>query len=72
MQLRAAGELDAPPVTTETPTRHEEVDPVCGMTVDVATARFRTTYGGRTVYFCSAGCQATFEAEPTRFATAEA
>ena len=72
VQLRAAGELDTPPVTSETPTRHGEIDPVCGMTVDVATARFRTSYAGRTVYFCSAGCQATFEADPTRFVAAEA
>jgi xanthine dehydrogenase accessory factor len=71
VRLRAAGELDAS-VTTETPAHHGEVDPVCRMTVDVATARFRTSYGGRTVYFCSAVCRTSFEAEPTRFAAAEA
>jgi YHS domain-containing protein len=42
------------------------------MTVDVAGARFRTTFEGRTVYFCSAGCLAAFEAEPARFRTVEA
>ena len=34
------------------------------MTVDVATARFRTTHDGRTYYFCSAGCLERFEADP--------
>jgi uncharacterized membrane protein YraQ (UPF0718 family)/YHS domain-containing protein len=35
-------------------------DPVCGMTVDRRTP-FRSEREGRTVFFCSAGCQATFE-----------
>jgi xanthine dehydrogenase accessory factor len=49
--------------------RHEEIDPVCGMTVDVATARNVATFEGRTYYFCSAGCRAAFEAEPAEFAS---
>ena len=36
-------------------------DPVCGMMVDTATA-LRNEIGGRTFYFCSSGCQRTFEA----------
>ncbi|MGH2540327.1 MAG: YHS domain-containing protein, partial [Actinomycetota bacterium] len=67
VRLRAAGELDAPASLAEPPTRHEEIDPVCGMSVDVADARHRTTYDGRTYYFCSAGCLATFEHDPARF-----
>jgi Cu+-exporting ATPase len=35
-------------------------DPVCGMVVDKATA-LKTERAGRTYYFCSAGCQRTFE-----------
>jgi Cu+-exporting ATPase len=35
-------------------------DPVCGMVVDKATA-LRTERAGRSYYFCSAGCQRTFE-----------
>jgi xanthine dehydrogenase accessory factor len=49
-------------------TTHEELDPVCGMTVPVADARFRSVHEGRTYYFCSAGCQASFEADPARYA----
>ncbi len=49
------------------PARHEALDPVCGMTVDVATARYRGTHAGRTYYFCSAGCLARFEEDPARF-----
>jgi xanthine dehydrogenase accessory factor len=65
VQLRATGTL---PVADAAPdARHEAVDPVCGMTVDVAEARHRTTYEGRTYYFCSAGCLASFEADPARY-----
>lgn len=35
-------------------------DPICGMVVDKATA-LKTERGGRTYYFCSVGCQRTFE-----------
>ncbi|HXF71941.1 MAG TPA: YHS domain-containing protein, partial [Actinomycetota bacterium] len=47
--------------------RHEATDPVCGMTVDVATARYRSVQAGRTYYLCSAGCLARFEADPAAF-----
>jgi Cu+-exporting ATPase len=41
--------------------RHDMAkDPVCGMVVDKATA-LRTDRGGRSFYFCSVGCQRTFE-----------
>ncbi len=42
-------------------------DPVCGMTVDPRTAKFSAVHGGQTYYFCSAGCQAKFQAEPERY-----
>jgi xanthine dehydrogenase accessory factor len=42
-------------------------DPVCGMTVDVATAMHTAVHGGRTFYFCSAGCRAEFEREPAKY-----
>ena len=35
-------------------------DPICGMLVDKTTA-LHTERGGRSYYFCSAGCQRTFE-----------
>jgi xanthine dehydrogenase accessory factor len=68
VQLRAAGELEGSAVPTE-PERHEELDPVCGMTVDVADARYRTVHDGRTYYFCSAGCTERFEADPAKYET---
>ncbi len=63
---RAAGVGDGPAPSASP--RHEAVDPVCGMAVDVATTRHRSTHDGRTYYFCSAGCRERFEADPARFA----
>ena len=42
-------------------------DPVCGMTVDVATAMHTAVHAGRTFYFCCAGCQAEFERDPSKY-----
>jgi Cu+-exporting ATPase len=43
------------------------IDPVCGMTVDPATAKFSTEYEGTRYYFCCGGCLAKFQADPERF-----
>jgi len=67
VQLRAAGRLA--PAAAAPAARHEEIDPVCGMTVDVAEARYRTVHEDRTYYFCSAGCLESFTADPSRFLT---
>ena len=42
-------------------------DPVCGMTVDVTTAKYKTTHMGKTFYFCAPGCQKAFEANPHKY-----
>ena len=42
------------------------IDPICGMSVDIATAEFRSEYQGTPYYFCCAGCQHRFEKESSR------
>jgi YHS domain-containing protein len=42
-------------------------DLVCGMDVDEKTAKYKTTYKGKTYYFCAPGCQKTFEANPEKY-----
>ncbi|MGH8428261.1 MAG: heavy metal translocating P-type ATPase [Gammaproteobacteria bacterium] len=42
-------------------------DPVCGMTVEPATAKHRHEHDGKTYYFCSASCREKFVADPLRF-----
>ena len=43
------------------------IDPVCGMTVDPATAAASREHDGVTFYFCSPGCAEAFDADPHRY-----
>jgi len=43
------------------------IDPICGMTVDVATARHTAEVDGETYYFCCANCRATFLRDPRQY-----
>lgn len=43
------------------------IDPVCGMTVDIATAKHKSEYQGQTYYFCAPGCKRAFDAHPEQY-----
>lgn len=43
------------------------IDPVCGMSVDTATARYTSDYQGQTYYFCAPGCKRAFDANPQNY-----
>ncbi len=43
------------------------IDPVCGMTVDTATAEYRSFREGKPYYFCSAGCKVSFDKNPEKY-----
>jgi len=44
-------------------------DPICGMTVETATARYASTYHEKTFYFCCLRCKETFDRDPEKHAT---
>ncbi len=46
----------------------EAVDPICGMSVEVATARHTSEHGGETYYFCCPACKGEFDKEPGKHA----
>lgn len=48
------------------------IDPVCGMTVDIKTAKHVTDYKNHAYYFCSAGCKTKFIANPIKYLDASA
>ena len=48
------------------------VDPVCGMTIDPATAAASRDHDGTTIYFCSTGCANTFDSDPHRYGHGQA
>jgi P-type Cu+ transporter len=43
------------------------IDPVCGMTVDIATAKHVSKLHHHRYYFCSAGCRTKFQAKPAMY-----
>jgi len=52
--------------TPSAPPPEETVDPVCGMTVSLASGE-TFVHEGMTYAFCCAGCRARFEADPERY-----
>jgi xanthine dehydrogenase accessory factor len=59
VQRRRARPLaDPQPLTAEM-----AIDPICGMEVDIATARWTAERDGQTYYFCAPGCRRAFVTE---------
>jgi xanthine dehydrogenase accessory factor len=65
VQLRRAAQEVAP-----APEPASAIDPVCGMKVEVATARHQAEHAGTTFYFCNPRCREKFLAAPDRFLAA--
>jgi Cu+-exporting ATPase len=57
---------DVEPKVEIPPARREEVDPVCGMTVDPSDAPTRS-YEDKSYWFCGEGCVQAFDADPARY-----
>ncbi len=55
---------------THRESENDEVDPVCGMTVDTNDSADTAEHGGRTYYFCSTGCREAFWQNPQEYAEA--
>lgn len=48
--------------------RHDRVtDPVCGMSIEAASAAGSSDYQGTQFSFCSLGCKSKFDADPARY-----
>ncbi len=45
----------------------EATDPVCGMLVEISSARHVVEHAGRRYYFCGSGCKRAFEQEPEKY-----
>ena len=56
-------------IPTSAPVEQKEaIDPICGMKVDIDTAKYKSDYDGKVYYFCCAGCKLKFDREPDRYA----
>lgn len=64
IQLRRLAAKAASTVTRQVA---EAIDPVCGMTVDIAQAKFSAELDGTTYYFCCPNCRHHFLKNPTKY-----
>jgi xanthine dehydrogenase accessory factor len=78
VQVRRRGTIDIEESKQDTKEAHYEVsagtvakavaiDPVCGMEVEIASARHRGDFEGRTFYFCCPACKRSFERNPQEY-----
>ena len=58
-----------PRITLDGVTDATALDPVCGMTIDVASAAGSFDYNGHRYYFCHPACLERFKADPESFLT---
>src|SRR4051812_24466470 len=70
-QIRRAGgsstrSVELPEVPSAVPAGAPGIatDPICGMTVDVRSARYTSVFENRTIYFCCLRCKETFDRSP--------
>ncbi len=57
-------DLESSKTTTATMQASQAVDPICGMTVDIATAKYMSSIDDTTYYFCCSGCKERFDSSP--------
>lgn len=68
VQARRTGATSAAmPATQVSAAAAEAIDPVCGMSVDIATAEFRSEFAGQVFYFCCPHCKHSFDKNPQRY-----
>jgi xanthine dehydrogenase accessory factor len=70
LQLNRQRESSAKPQKAKIPVLEirEAVDPICGMTVDMKTSKYSSSYESKMYFFCSRRCKETFDKAPTQYA----
>ena len=59
-------EMDDPIFQKEKPMT-TAIDPVCRMEVEIETTQYNCEHAGKAYYFCSAGCQKSFEKDAHQY-----
>ena len=55
------------PVFNQPVLGQEARDPVCGMSVNISAAKYKSQHNGNTIYFCCAGCKQSFDRQPEKY-----
>jgi xanthine dehydrogenase accessory factor len=70
IQVRRTG-VAQPKNKTAVPVPQPEArDPICGMTVDVSKAKYKSEFRGLSFYFCCVGCKQVFDKQPEKYVLA--
>jgi len=48
--------------------KQEVKDPICGMTVNIERAKYKSEFDAQLFYFCCAGCKQAFDRQPEKYA----
>jgi xanthine dehydrogenase accessory factor len=67
VQLNRSRTMEQKDTTVSSTETQESKDPVCGMTVDISAAKYKSEFDGRTFYFCCAGCKQRFDEQPDKY-----
>jgi xanthine dehydrogenase accessory factor len=68
VQLSRAKVISRESRATSAVVQQEAKDPICGMTVNINTAIFKSKYDDKEFYFCCAGCKGKFDNQPDLYA----
>jgi xanthine dehydrogenase accessory factor len=57
-------------IATSPEEKEEARDPICGMTVDIRKAKYKSEFDGKPFYFCCGGCKQTFDQQSDKYVLA--
>ena len=66
-QAEAQPHAEGHPHAEEIAAAETAIDPVCGMTVQLATSKHQAEHGGQVFHFCSSRCHEKFTADPAAY-----
>jgi len=71
VQLSRSQDIQQTSTAAASGEQEEAKDPICGMTVDIRTAKYKSEYDGKAFYFCCGGCKQTFDKQPDKYLLAD-
>jgi xanthine dehydrogenase accessory factor len=66
VQLSRRHAIEQSDVAASAQEKEEAKDPICGMTVDIGRAKYKSEFDGKPFYFCCGGCKQTFDKQPDK------
>jgi xanthine dehydrogenase accessory factor len=67
VQLNRSRAVERKDMAVSPQEKREEKDLICGMTVRIDAANYRSEFDGKSFYFCCAACKQTFDTQPDKY-----